>query len=82
MKTMKASDIKIGQRVVVATNGKTAIVVGRPEYWTREDVKLVNIKYEQSTRYEKLINSQLELLPTEDQFAEHGGTFERPEGLY
>ena len=32
--------------------------------------------------YEKLINSQLELLPTEDQFAEHGGTFERPEGLY
>ena len=79
---MNASDIKIGQRVVVSTNGKTAIVVGKPEYWTRENVKLVNIKYEQSTRYEKLINSQLELLPKEEQFPAHGGTFERPEGLF
>ena len=79
---MNASDIKIGQRVVVSTNGKTAIVVGKPEYWTRENVKLVNIKYEQSTRYEKLINSQLELLPKEEQFPAHGGTFKRPEGLF
>ena len=79
---MNASDIKIGQRVVVSTNGKTAIVVGKPEYWTRENVKLVPLKYEQSTRYEKLINSQLELLPEEEQFPAHGGTFERPEGLF
>ena len=79
---MNASDVKIGQRVLVTTNGRTAIVVGKPEYWTRPNVKLVNIKYEKSTRYEKLINSQLELLPKEEQFPDHGGTFERPEGVY
>ena len=31
---MKSSDIKLGQRVRVATNDMTALVVGRPEYYT------------------------------------------------
>ncbi len=53
---MNASDIKLGQRVIVATNGMTALVVGRPEYYTPQ-VKLVRIKYEKSTRYEYMINS-------------------------
>ena len=79
---MNASDIKIGQRVTVSTNGLNAIVVGTPEYWTKPHIKLVPIKYEKSTRYEKMINSQLELLPTEEQFPAHGGTFQRPEGVF
>ena len=31
---MLAKDIKIGQRVLVAPNEMTALVVGRPEYYT------------------------------------------------
>ena len=79
---MQASDIKIGQRVRVTTNGRNAFVVGRPEYWTRPHIKLVRIKYEKSTRYDMVINTQLDLLPTEEQFPAHGGTFQRPEGLF
>ena len=59
---MLAKDIKIGQRVVVKQNDMTALVVGRPEYYTPR-AKLVRIKYENSTRYEYMINNQLELLP-------------------
>ena len=79
---MKASEIKIGQRVRVTSNGRNAFVVGRPEYWIKSDVKLVPIKYEQSTRFESTISTQLELLPTEEQFPAHGGTFQRPAGLF
>ena len=78
---MNASDIKIGQRVLVLPNGLTAIVVGQPEYWTRPNVKLVRIKYENSTRFERMINSQLELLPTEDQYPAHGGNRKRKEKI-
>ena len=78
---MNASDIKIGQRVLVLPNGLTAIVVGKPEYWTRSDVKLVRIKYENSTRFERMINSQLELLPKEDQYPAHGGKHVREETI-
>ena len=39
----------------------TALVVGRPEYYTPR-AKLVRIKYENSTRYEYMINNQLEAL--------------------
>jgi hypothetical protein len=78
---MNASDIKIGQRVLVLPNGLTAIVVGRPEYWTRPNVKLVRIKYENSTRFERMINSQLELLPIEEQYPAHGGNRKRKETI-
>lgn len=76
---MNASDIKIGQRVRVGINGMTALVVGAPEYYTPR-AKLVRIKYEQSTRYEYMINHQLTLLPTEEQYPTHGGTHQRKEG--
>ena len=81
MITMDASDVKLGQRVLVLPNGLTAIVVGQPEYWTRPNVKLVRIKYENSTRYERMINSQLELLPIEDQYPAHGGNHVREERI-
>ena len=75
---MRASDIEIGQRVKVLSNGMNALIVGRPEYYTPR-AKLVRIKYEQSTRYEYMINNQLELLPTEKQYPAHGGTHTRKE---
>ena len=77
---MKASDIKIGLRVVVLTNGLTALVVGRPEYYTPR-AKLVRIKYENSTRYEYMINHQLEPLPAEEQYPAHGGSHVREESF-
>ena len=75
---MLAKDIKIGQRVLIKRNNMTALVVGRPEYYTPRSM-LVRIKYENSTRYEHMINNQLELLPTEDQYPAHGGTHQRQE---
>ena len=75
---MLAKDIKIGQRVFVKQNDMTALVVGRPEYYTPR-AKLVRIKYENSTRFEYMINNQLELLPTEEQYPAHGGTHQRQE---
>ena len=76
---MLANEIKLGQRVRVASNELTALIVGRPEYYTPR-AKLVRIKYENSTRYEYMIHTQLELLPTEDQYPAHGGTHQRKEG--
>tara|TARA_B100001559_G_scaffold6427_1_gene5700 strand:- start:2776 stop:3012 length:237 start_codon:yes stop_codon:yes gene_type:complete len=76
---MKASDIQIGLRVLVAPNQMTALVVGTPEYYTPRS-KLVRIKYENSTRYEYMINHQLEALPTEDQYPALGGSYVKPEG--
>ena len=78
---MFAKDIKIGQRVFVKPNGMTALVVGKPEYYTPR-AKLVRIKYENSTRYEYMINNQMELLPTEEQYPAHGGTHQRKEGEF
>ena len=75
---MLAKDIKIGQRVVVKQNDMTALVVGRPEYYTPRSM-LVRIKYENSTRFEYMINHQLEPLPTEEQYPAHGGTHQRQE---
>ena len=76
---MKASDIQIGLRVRVAQTQMTALVVGRPEYYTPR-AKLVRIKYENSTRYEYMINNQLEALPTEEQYPALGGSYVKPEG--
>ena len=75
---MLANEIKIGQRVRVVTNNMKALIVGRPEYYTPR-AKLVRIKYEISTRYEYMINANLELLPTEEQFPAFGGKHTRRE---
>ena len=77
---MQASDIKLGQRVRVGTNDMIALVVGPPEYYTPR-AKLVRIKYENSTRYEYMINKQLELLPPEEQYPALGGSFIREEQI-
>jgi len=76
---MKAQDIQIGLRVRVQYNGRPALVVGRPEYYTPR-AKLVRIKYENSTRYEYMINHQIEPLPTEEQYPALGGSYVNPEG--
>ena len=76
---MFAKDIKIGHRVEVG--GRTALVVGRPEYYTA-NAKLVLIKFENSTRYERKLSNQLTLLPTADQYAAHGGNHVKPEGTF
>jgi len=75
---MLAKDIQIGQRVLIKQNNMTALVVGQPEYYTPRSM-LVRIKYENSTRYEHMINNQLELLPTQEQYPAHGGTHQRQE---
>ena len=76
---MKASDIQIGLRVRVQSNEMTALVVGRPEYYT-PNAKLVRIKYENSTRYEYMIHNQLKALPQEEQYPALGGSYVKPEG--
>lgn len=78
---MKAQDIQIGLRVRVKSNGMTALVVGKPEYYTPK-AKLVRIKYENSTRYEYMINSQLDSLPTVDQYPALGGSYVKPENSF
>ena len=77
---MLASDIKLGQRVRIATNGQTALVVGQPEYYTAR-AKLTRVKYENSTRYEYMINQNLELLPTDEQYPAHGGSHVRTDTI-
>ena len=76
---MLSTDIKIGMRVDI--DGRTALVVGRPEYYTPR-AKLVRIKYENSTRYEYKLSHQLEPLPIEEQYPTHGGTHVKPEGEF
>ena len=78
---MKATDITIGLRVCVQSNNLTALVVGRPEYYTPR-AKLVRIKYENSTRYEYMINHQLEALPVDEQYPALGGSYLKPEGNF
>jgi len=76
---MLAKDIQLGQRVRVTPNQMTALVVGRPEYYTPRS-KLVRIKYENSTRYEYMMNANLEPLPVNQQYPALGGEYVRPEG--
>jgi len=78
---MKSSDIQIGLRVRVAQNQMTALVVGEPEYYTPR-ARLVRIKYENSTRYEFMINHQLEALPVNEQYPALGGSYEKPKGNF
>ena len=76
---MLAKDIKIGHRVSVTPNEQTALVVGRPEYYTPRAM-LVRIKFENSTRYEYKLNHQPELC--DEQYPAHGGTYVKPEGSF
>ena len=78
---MLANDIKIGLRVKVATNGMNALVVGKPEWYTPRS-KLIRIKYENSTRYEYIINQQLDPLPKKEQYPALGGEYVRPENSF
>ena len=78
---MNSNDIQIGLRVRVSSNDMTALVVGPPEYYTPR-AKLVRIKYENSTRYEYMINHQLEALPIDDQYPALGGKYARPENSF
>lgn len=78
---MNSSDISIGLRVRVASNDMTALIVGKPEYYTPR-AKLVRIKYENSTRYEYMITNQLTPLPTEEQYPALGGSHQRQEGEF
>lgn len=78
---MKASDISLGLRVRVRQNNMTALVVGKPEYYTPR-AKLVRIKYENSTRYEYMINHQLDALPLEEQYPANGGSYIKPENSF
>ena len=71
----------LGTRVRVKQNDLTAIIVGRPEYYTPR-ATLVRIKYENSTRYEYMIDSMLEPLPLEEQWKALGGEYERPDNYF
>ena len=59
----------------------TAFVVGKPEYYTPK-AKLVRIKYENSTRYEYMINNQLDALPKDEQYAALGGSYVKPKNSF
>ena len=76
---MDSSKIQLALRVRVKRNGSTALVVGKPEYY-RSNLKLVRIKYENSTRYEYMICNQIEPLPLEEQYPALGGTYEPKDG--
>ena len=78
---MLANDIEIGLRVKVATNGMNALVVGKPEWYTPRS-KLIRIKYENSTRYEYIINQQLDPLPKKEQYPALGGEYVRPKNSF
>ena len=76
---MNSNDIKVGLRVDI--DGRTALVVGRPEYYTPR-AKLVRIKYENSTRYEYKLSHQMQALPIAEQYPHHGGAHVKPEGEF
>lgn len=78
---MLANEIEIGLRVKVSLNGLNALVVGKPEWYTPRS-KLIRIKYENSTRYEYVINQQLNALPKQEQYVALGGEYVRPENSF
>ncbi len=76
---MTSKYLQVGMRVRNISNDKTALVVGRPEYYTPR-AKLVRIKYENSTRYEYMISTMLDVLPLEAQYPAHGGSYGESDG--
>ena len=77
---MIRSPYQIGHRVKVLGNGQTALVVGAPEHYS-ETSNLLRIKYEDSTRFEWMIESQVRLLPPDEQYPALGGSYQRPEKI-
>ena len=71
----------LGTRVRVKQNGLTAVIVGRPEYYTPK-ASLIRIKYENSTRYEYMITTQLAPLPVDEQYPALGGSYVKPENSF
>jgi len=71
---MTSEYLQVGMRVRNTNNDLIALVVGPPEYYTPR-AKLVRIKYENSTRYEYQITTILEVLPVDEQYPAHGGTY-------
>jgi len=78
---MLASDIEIGLRVFVQPDMRPALVVGKPEYYTPR-AKLVRIKYENSTRFDRKLSTQLTAMDQPDQYPALGGTYIKPEGSF
>ena len=78
---MNPNKIDIGLRVRVKSNDMTALIVGKPEYYTPK-AKLVRIKYENSTRYEYMITTQLSPLPVDEQYPALGGSYVKPENSF
>ena len=76
---MIRSPYQIGHRVKVLSNGQTALVVGAPEHYS-EKSNLLRIKYEDSTRFEWMIESQVRLLPIQEQYPALGGMHQRNQG--
>lgn len=74
--TMIRSPYQIGHRVKVMGNGQTALVVGAPEHYSGMS-NLLRIKYEDSTRFEWMIESQVRMLPLEEQYPALGGSHQR-----
>lgn len=71
---MIRSPYQIGHRVKVRSNGKTALVVSTPEHYSGSS-NLLRIKFEDSTRYEYIIEEQVEMLPIDQQYPKLGGTY-------
>ena len=78
---MLANQIELGLRVRVKLNGLNALVVGKPEYYNPRS-KLIRIKYENSTRYEYVINQQIDALPAKEQYEALGGEYVRPKNSF
>ena len=78
---MNPNNIEIGLRVRVKSNDMTALVVGKPEYYTPR-AKLVRIKYENSTRYEYMMSTQLVSLPLEEQYSALGGNYVKSDNSF
>ena len=74
--TMIRSPYEIGHRVKVLGNGQIALVVGAPEHYSGTS-NLLRIKYEDSTRFEWMIESQVRMLPIEEQYPALGGSHPR-----
>ena len=74
---MNSQDIQIGLRVCIKPKGMNALVVGPPEAYTSK-AKLVPVKYENSTRYEYIIHTELKALPKKQQYQALGGNHTRP----